>query len=77
MDALWSVLTIDNLSPLCHWSSLGCLDNCLFRLNYVMDALWSVLTIDNLSPLCHGYSLGCLDYCQFVSIMSWILIGVS
>ena len=42
-----------------------------------MGTHWSVLSILCLSPLCHGYSLECPDNPLFVSIVSWVLIGVS
>ena len=48
--------------------------NCLHN---VMGTHWGVLLIIYLSPLCHGYSLGCLVNRLLVSIMSWVLIGVS
>ena len=44
-------------------------------LQYVMGTHWSVLSILYLSPVCYGYSLECPDNRQFVSSMSWVLIG--
>ena len=46
-------------------------------LQYVMCTHWSVLSILYLSPVCHVYSLECLVNPLFVSIVSWVLIGVS
>ena len=42
-----------------------------------MDTHWSVLSVVFVSPLCHGYSFWCLVNRLFVSMMAWILIGVS
>ena len=50
-----SVLTIVNLSPVCHGYSLECLVNPLFVSSMSWVLIGSVLTIVNLSPLCHGY----------------------
>ena len=53
-----SVLTIVNLSPVCHGYSLGVSCQSSICLQYVMGTHWSVLSILYLSPVCHGYSLG-------------------
>ena len=59
------------------WVLIGVSCQSSICLHCVMGTHWSVLTILYLSPLCHGYSLECLVNPLFVSIVSWVLIGVS